>query len=125
MPIRFLRPGLTTSERWNGLSWMAQSFYVRLLTLVDDHGRYDANPRLLLSHAFPLSDQVTTEQVRALCDQLAQAQLIGLYQAEGKPYLYLTKWRERVRTESKFPKFRAYAPTLSMKPLILTIGIGA
>src|SRR5689334_16447049 len=31
----------------------------------------------------------------------------------------------RARAESKFPKFRAYAATLSMNPLMLTVGVGA
>ena len=53
MPQRFLRPGITTSRRWNSLDWDSQSFYIRLLTLVDDYGRFDADPQLLKSYAFP------------------------------------------------------------------------
>src|SRR6476659_10226214 len=84
---------------------MAQSFYVRLLTLVDDYGRYEAKPRLLQSHAFPLSDDVTTEEVLQLCSEVSDAGLVLFYKAGGKLFLQITNWKERPRTESKFPPF--------------------
>jgi len=103
MPVRILRPGLTTSERFNACDWFTQSLYVRLLTLVDDFGRYDANPRLLKSHAFPLSDDVTPPTIAASCDQLSAAGLVQFYEVDGKKCLQLTKWQERVRSKSRYP----------------------
>lgn len=104
MPQRFLKPGLITSRKWETCSWVAQSFYVRLLTLVDDFGRYDADPVLLRSHAFPLREDIRTQQVQQLCDELQANHLAVFYKADGKPYFQLTNWTERARSErSKYP----------------------
>jgi len=104
MPLRFLRPGITTSRRWNSLDWDAQSFYIRLLTVVDDYGRYDADRELLKSYCFPIRKDVTLRAVANMCVQLSEARLVEFYNdSEGKEYLQLTKWQERARSQSKFP----------------------
>ncbi len=109
MPQRFLRPGLTTSQRFNSASWHAQIFYVRILTLVDDFGRYDAEPRLLRSHAFPFGDptgkEIPVKTVENICKQLSVNALIAFYQdKDGKKYLQVLRWQERPRAEkSKYP----------------------
>ncbi len=107
MPQRILRPGLTTSKRFNRCSWPAQSLYARLLTLVDDYGRFEADPQLVDSYAFPfggpdgqmLTSADICEQMRALADK----KLLVLYEIDGKQYLQLTAWKERIRSESKCP----------------------
>ena len=40
MPHRVLRPPRSSSERWNRCQPMAQSLFIRLLTLVDDYSRF-------------------------------------------------------------------------------------
>lgn len=107
MPIRLLRPGLTTSKRFNRVSWFAQALYVRLITLADDYGRLEADPELLRSLCFPFGDSDSNplsidsicQQMTALCGQ----NLIIAYEIDGKKYAQITKWKERVRTESKLP----------------------
>jgi hypothetical protein len=103
MPVRFLRPGLTTSEKWNALDWMAQSFYVRLITLVDDYGRYEGNPQLLKSHAFPLSEDVKVQTIVSMCKQLSEHGLAVFYKTQlGKIFLQLTNWQEKPRSEPRY-----------------------
>ena len=111
MPVRLLRPGLTTSERFNACDWFTQSLYVRLLTLVDDFGRYDSNLKLLKSHAFPLSDDrdVTLEAIAASCARLSASGLVEFYESDGKKCLQISKWQERVRSKSKYPDPTALA----------------
>ncbi len=109
MPQRFLRPGLTTSQRFNSVSYQAQIFYVRILTLVDDFGRYEADSRLLRSHAFPFGDpsgkEITLKAIENICNQLSSGGLIAFYvTADGKKYLQVVRWQERPRAEkSKYP----------------------
>jgi hypothetical protein len=107
MPQRFLKPGLISSQNWEQCSWLGQSFYVRLIPLVDDFGRYEAAPALLRSHAFPLREDIRTAQVSVLCREIAGAQLACFYKAsDGKVYLQLNKWTEKPRAvESKYPAF--------------------
>jgi hypothetical protein len=104
MPSRFLRPEIRSSRRWNACSWCGQSLYIRLITLVDDYGRYEADPVILCSEAFPTFRHFRPSKVRKLLVELAANDLIRLYQHDGKTYLHLTRWKERVRiTQSKFP----------------------
>ncbi len=104
MPQRFLRPGITSSRRWNSLDWDAQSFYIRLLTVVDDYGRYEADPQILKSYCFPIREDVTLQCVSNMCSQLKEVKLVEFYSdRDGKPFLQLTKWQERARSHSKFP----------------------
>ena len=104
MPQRFLKPGLITSRKWDSCTWMAQSFYVRLLTLVDDYGRYEADSVLLRSHAFPLREDVRGDTVEKLCLETSDAHLVYYYQLSGKRYLQLVNWTEKPRSDkSKYP----------------------
>lgn len=96
------------------MSWLAQSFYVRLLTLVDDYGRYEADASLLRSHAFPLREDIRAPQVQKLCLELQANQLANFYNVEGKQYLQLTNWTERARAPvSKYPSPLGQSENLS------------
>lgn len=104
MPQRFLKPGLTTSLKWNACSWQAQSFYIRILTLVDDFGRCEGAALLLRSLAFPLHEDLRTPQVQKLGEELQANQLAIFYKVDGKEYVQLRNWTERARcNESRFP----------------------
>jgi hypothetical protein len=105
MPQRFLKPGIVSSKKWDGLSWIGQSFYVRILTLVDDFGRYEADPILLKNQAFPLRENIRAAQVLELCRELSLSQLAFFYKADGKEYFQLSNWTERARADkSKYPE---------------------
>jgi len=107
MPQRLLRPAIRQSKRWNRLSWIAQTFYIRLITLVDDFGRYEADHELLRSEVFPYGDQkgemVPVPTIADICQQLSASEMVVFYVFDGKNYLQLTRWQERTRSESKFP----------------------
>lgn len=111
MPQRFLRPGITNSERWNSVSFDAQSFYIRILTEVDDYGRCDGRPSVLLGKCFSIWNEqnpdknIDLQQVLFMLQQLAASRLILIYEADGKRVLQMLQWQERIRagTISKWP----------------------
>jgi hypothetical protein len=104
MPQRFLRPGITTSDPWNACSFPAQSFYVRILTLVDDFGRYDGRIPVLHSHCFALRHDVTREDTDKFLTELVEHGLVRLYRVKDKNYIQVLKWNERTRSDkSKYP----------------------
>ena len=103
MPQRFLRPGITNSDAWNAVGFAAQSMYIRILTLVDDYGRYDGRPAILHAHCFALRPDVTPQDSAGFVSELQAAGLIQIYQVDGKPFLQLSKWQERARGASKYP----------------------
>lgn len=104
MPQRFLRPGIRTSERWNQASFLSQSLFISILTLVDDFGRYDGRAMLLHGECFVLRDDVKPAQTATALTELDNRGLIQLYEIDGKKYLQVLHWQERARSqESKFP----------------------
>jgi hypothetical protein len=107
MPQRFLKPGLTHSKRFNQVSWFSQALFVRLITLVDDFGRFESDPVLLTSLAFPrggpASEPVDPVTVQLALRQLVDVDLILLYRVADTSYLQLNRWVERHRSASRFP----------------------
>jgi len=108
MPQRFLKPGIRQSRRWNRISWLAQSLYVRLVTLVDDFARYEADPELLRSELFPYGDPdgnpIQLTAIDSACEQLSEKDMVHFYIHDGVKYCQLKRWTERTRAEkSKYP----------------------
>lgn len=105
MPTRMVREGILTSERVNALSTNAELFYRRLMNVVDDFGRYSANPTLLRASCYPLKlDSVKEDSISKHLAECVGARLIVLYTVEGKSYLELVDFRQQVRAkESRYP----------------------
>lgn len=106
MPQRFLRPGLTNSQRWNSVGFDSQSLFVRLLTTVDDFGRCDGRPYIVQTlfatwNALHRDNPVDLQQVERMLQQLAASQLIEVYEAGDKSVIQITQWQERVRDGCK------------------------
>lgn len=105
MPNRILREGILTSERVNELSWPAEVFYRRLMSAVDDFGRFWAKPDLLRAALYPLRlEKVSNSDVVKWIGETREAGLVRAYSVGGKEYLQLLDFRQQVRAkESKFP----------------------
>lgn len=103
MPQRFLRPGITTSQPWNDCSFEAQSLFIRLLTVVDDYGRYDGRAAVIRGQCFPLREDVTSQRIEQLLDELNERGMTEIYTVDDKLYVRLLKWQERARGASKYP----------------------
>lgn len=109
MPQRFLRPGITNSDAWNAVSFGAQSFFVRLLTLVDDWGRFDGRIPILHGQCFALRPELKPQHTAGFRSELMRAGLIQVYDVDGKDFIQLTKWQERTRGDrSKYPEPPAF-----------------
>lgn len=105
MPNRIIREGIITSEAVNSLSWEAEIFYRRLLSVVDDFGRFDARPSVLRSALYPLKlDSMREDSVQRCLKSCEVARLVVLYSVNGKEYLEVTNFRQQVRSKkSKYP----------------------
>jgi hypothetical protein len=106
VPNRILREGILTSERVNALSWPAEVFYRRLISVVDDFGRYYAKPDLLRAACYALKlDIVGNPDVVKWLDECSSAGLVRKYTVDGKAYLELIDFKQQVRAaHSKFPQ---------------------
>ena len=105
MPNRVVREGILSSHRVCALGWGAEVFYRRLLNVVDDFGRYYAEPVLLRSACYPLQiDKVRDADVLSWLSDAHAAKLLNIYEIEGKKFLQVIDFRQQIRAQkSKFP----------------------
>lgn len=106
MPTRILRDGILTSERVAKLGWGAEVFYRRLMSVADDHGRYYALPALLRAACYPLHlDKVSDADIGKWLTECVTAALVSVYPAsDGKRYLQILDFGQRIQSKSKFPE---------------------
>lgn len=105
MPNRIVREAILSSERVAALAWPEEVFYRRLMSIVDDYGRTEANPQLLRSKCYPL--QTDTVRAADISRWMAACQKAGLilgYEVSGKQYLELLNFGQQQRSASKCPQ---------------------
>lgn len=109
MPTRIIRDGILTSEPISNLSFPAEVFYRRLMSVVDDHGRYYSTPMLLRAACYPLKlNTVHDSHITEWLDECVSQGLVQNYTGvDGKRYLLVLKFGQRVQSKSKFPEPRS------------------
>ncbi len=104
MPNRIVRDAILSSERVASLGWPEEVFYRRLMSIVDDFGRYEANPQLLRSRCYPLqTDSVRAADISRWMAACQKAGLILGYEVAGKQYLEVFNFGQQQRSASKYP----------------------
>lgn len=104
MPARILREGILESQRVNRLTDEEEVFYRRLMSIVDDYGRWEAHRALLRARLYPLKlDQKSEERVGDYLVALVRERLAFIYVSEGKLFLQLLTFNQQERSKSKFP----------------------
>ena len=102
MPNRVLRPWLD-SEAINSLSDAGEVFFIRLIMCVDDFGRFYGSPQLLKSYLYPMKNMRISD-ISRLIAACVKAGVIAEYEYEGKRYLQIIKFKQRLRKQkSIFP----------------------
>lgn len=105
MPNRIVRDGILTSDRVNTLSWAAEVFYRRLMSVADDFGRFDGRASLIRAAAYPLKlNNVGDADVDKWITECVDAGLVSHYEVDGKPYILIEGFDQRLRQKrSKYP----------------------
>jgi hypothetical protein len=87
------------------LGWPEEVFYRRLMSVVDDFGRFHASTKLLRSACYPLQfDKVSDADIGKWISKCETAGLVSVYPAsDGKRYLQILKFGQQQRSKSKFP----------------------
>lgn len=102
MPNRVLRDW-TDSEKIEQLDESSEVIFVRLIMKADDHGCFTGNLKLLKASLFPLKNTTESHIDRCL-NLLAEVGLVNRYKIEGKSYLQINDFGQRLRTmKSKYP----------------------
>jgi hypothetical protein len=104
MPTRLVREGINDSKRVNALSMGAELFYRKLMSLVDDFGRFEADAAILRGKLFFLRPDVSVEDVQSYLEECSQGEdpLVLLYSVGRKVFLQINNFGQRERT-SKYP----------------------
>lgn len=103
MPNRILRDGILTSPRVNELTWESEVFYRRLMSVVDDFGRFPAHPAILRAALYPLKlDTVRETTIERLIAECVKVRLVCLYEVSSKQYLEIQDFKQRTRV-TKYP----------------------
>jgi len=98
MSNRVIRDGILTSEAVNKLKFCEELFFRKLLSVVDDYGRYEARPAILRAMLYPAKiDQVTPEDIERWLEACVQAGLVRTYKADGRTYLEVLKFNQKLR----------------------------
>lgn len=106
MPNRIIRDGILESEKFDNVAPLSQLFYRCLMSVVDDFGRYSADIPVLLSRCFPRRPSWADEGLVTLAlSECSQAGLLILYVVDGRNYLEMLAFGQRLRENqrSKFP----------------------
>lgn len=106
MPNRILRDGILDSKAVNSLSEQAELFYRRLMSVVDDYGRCEADADLLRVYCFPRRLESWPEErvSAALIETMSGPYpLVTVYEVLGKKFLQINNFGQRARSSSKFP----------------------
>lgn len=107
MPNRMIKDSIHTSETVNKMSDFQFRLWVNLITYVDDYGRGDARPAIIKGTCFPLKERMTLKDIEAALEELAGIGCVGLYEVDGKPYLYFPNWGSHQSIRNKRSKFPA------------------
>ncbi len=107
MPNRILKESILSSDTIAALSSDEERFFYRLITVCDDHGRFDARSTILRARLFPLLlDRVQIEDVDLWLESLESVGLVRVYHVAERPYLQMVTWHkhQQIRAnKSKWP----------------------
>lgn len=103
MPNRVIRSGFLDSEKVMKLTEEEQNYFIRLMLVADDYGRFDARPEMLKSHCYPVTDKALSI-VSQMTVKLVDTELIQVYEVNRKKYLQIFNFDQRLRQKRiKYP----------------------
>lgn len=110
---RLLNKVLLTSQKINKISEGAENLYYRILLLVDDYGRYYADPDIIKSYCYP-KRRVSILIIKKRLVELINIRLIKTYKDNKEEYLEIVnfqkyqKFRSDINLKDDFPKPKAF-----------------
>lgn len=104
MPNRILREGINSSRAVAALSEQAEILYRRLMSVVDDYGRFEADIDLIRAKCFPLQlERWSTVKVQRAFAELGESPLVTVYHGAGKHLFQMNNFGQRVQSKPRYP----------------------
>lgn len=117
MPNRMLSGELARSESLSRVSLEAELTFVHLITVVDDFGRFDGRPVILLAALYPTrAGAISIEALTRWLAELEGEGLVRWYMAGGRRYLEIPTWRKHQRVRAARSKWPEPEPEVSPSP---------
>jgi hypothetical protein len=89
---KHLLHSLGQSRSFAKLSLEAKVLWPMLIAAADDQGRLDADPQVVKWGVCPNVNEIDTEAIQRLMQEMQQQGMILTYDEEGKQYAQLVKW---------------------------------
>ncbi len=96
--IRTIKPEFFTSEQIVECSTSARLLFVGLWCFSDDGGVHPASVKRIKMEVFP-GDDISTEQVQGLIDELIRAKLIAEFESGGESYWCVLGWKNHQKID--------------------------
>ena len=105
--IRTIKPEFFTSLTIADLPLSARLTFIGLWTYVDDNGVGPADPRLIRAAVWPLEEAPDIlQRTREDLQRLHEARLVTLYEASGRPLVFVNSWDEHQKvSHPRKPRF--------------------
>ena len=107
MPTRVVREGILDSERVGALSPLAELFYRKLMSVVDDYGRFELVLSVLRARLYSQRlDDVSEDDIRKWINECCAGErpLLVCYVVNGKKYFEIQEFNQQHKSQkSKYP----------------------
>ena len=106
MPNRILKESICSSDNLASLPFEAEAFFYRLMVQCDDFGRMDARSSVLRARCYQVQlDAVDADDIAKWLQELIDADLVWLYESDGKRYLQMTNWDKHQQRRAQYSKY--------------------
>jgi hypothetical protein len=102
--IRTVKPEYWSSEQVMACSRNSRLLFIGLWNFADDCGRLADSAKSIKAQIFPGDDDVNSENVRGMLDELSSNGLLLKYEVNGKAYLEITGWKHQKIDRPQPPK---------------------
>jgi hypothetical protein len=93
--IRTIKPEFWANEKVMNCSRGSRLLFIGLWNFADDTGRLRDSAKSIKAQIFPGDDDVNSEIVRGMIDELSGNGLVLKYEVEGEAYLEVTGWNHQ------------------------------
>lgn len=93
--IRTIKPEFWANEKVMACSRPSRLLFIGLWNFADDTGRLRDSSKSIKAQIFPGDDDVNSEIVRGMLDELSGNGLLQKYEVGGEAYLQITGWNHQ------------------------------
>lgn len=112
--IRTIKPEFWASEQVMECAPLTRLMFIGIWNFCDDAGIHPSSVKTIKALVFP-GDNITTDEIKGMLDELSSNDLIELYEVGGKNYLRVQGWAHQKidKPTYKYPKPRRPLDELS------------